>query len=578
MSGVVSFLVVTLIVLAAPRGQPALLVPHSRFLSPALSQTVEQPAKSTGSVSGRIVAGDTGRPLRRAQVTLSMSGGGGPPRGASTSLDGRYQLNDLPPGRYILTVRRSGYLAMQFGQVRPNEQPRPLDIGSGQRLEHIDFTLPRMGSILGRVLDDGGEPLAGAIVWAMRPIFLEGRRQLVVASGGLQGTDDLGQFKLTDLPPGSYYVRAMSRETWTVVTKSQRQLMGFSPTFHPGTQRVGEARLVEVSVGQQVRIGDLMLDPARPAVISGFAFDSKGQPLVGRNVGLMIRYIGGGTGVAAGVGGGGMSLGNSPVAADGSFVFRDVTPGDYEVRVATGNVRDGDGEMARTAVAIDGVDVDNVRLVTSAGWTAAGRIVTEDGGTPAFAAAEMRVASQAIDDVRADGAGVGEVRDDWTFTVRAILGRARLTATVPDGWMVKTIRREERDISEAPLELKSGDVLREIEVVVTNRVTAVAGQLADARGTPLTSGSIVVFADDPVKWGLGSRFVRTVRPDQDGRWEIKGLPAGDYLGVAVDYLEENIWQDPAYLESLRADAERFALNDGAARTLALKVVNVDRIR
>jgi hypothetical protein len=344
--------------------------------------------------------------------------------------------------------------------------------------------------------------------------------------------------------------------------------------FHAGTQSVSQARLVEVTFGQQVRIGDLMLTPARPAAISGVAVDSKGQPLVGRSAGLMIRYVGsaGGFGMA-GAGGGGMSLGTAPVAADGSFVFRDITPGDYEIRIATGNVRTGDGESARTAVSIDGVDVDNVRLVTSAGWTAAGRILTEDGGPPAFGGTQMRVASQAIDDARFDAAGVGEVRDDWTFTVRAILGRARLTAAVPDGWMVKTIRREGRDISEAPIELKSGEVLPEIEVVVTDRVTAVTGHLADARGTPLTSGSVVVFADDPVKWGVGSRFVRTVRPDQQGRWEIQGLPAGDYLGVAVDYLDENIWNDPEFLEKLRAYAERFTINDASAHTLSLRVVS-----
>jgi hypothetical protein len=539
----------------------------------AFAQAVQQPAKAAGSISGRIVAGDTGRPLRRAQVSVSAPGVL-PSRTASTGLDGRYQIGDLPPGRYLVTVRRSGYLAMQFGQTRPNEQPRPLEVASGQRLEQIDFTLLRMGSILGRVLDDGGEPLAGAIVWAMRPIFLEGRRQLVVASGGLQGTDDLGQFKLTDLAPGSYYVRAMSGETWTVVADGERRLMGFSPMFHPGTENVSDARLVDVNLGQQVRIGDLMLTPAKPAAISGFAFDSKGQPLVGRSVARMIRFIGaGGFGLGTGVGGGGMSLGTAPVAADGSFVFRDVTPGDYEIRITTGDRRTGDGESGRASVSLNSVDVDNVRLVTSAGWAATGRIVTEDGSAPPFAAPQMRVASQGIDDVRADSAGIGEVGADWSFTVRAILGRARLTATTPDGWMVKAIRREGRDISETPLELKSGDVLSEIEIVVTDRVTAVAGHLADNRGIPLTNGSVVVFADDAIKWGVGSRFVRTVRPDQEGRWEVKGLPAGDYLAVAVDYLEENSWNDPEYLESLRAYAERFALNDGAVQTLTVKIVN-----
>jgi hypothetical protein len=437
-------------------------------------------------------------------------------------------------------------------------------------LEGVDFSLPRMGSITGRILDDAGEPMGGVIVWAMRPIYVEGRRQLAVAAGGFEGTDDKGQFRLTGLAPGSYFIRAMTRETWTIVVDGTRQLMGFSPIFYPGTANVREARSVEVAIGQQVRAADLTMIPARPASISGVALDSKGQPLAGRSAGLSIRLLGAARG---GVGGGGMSMGSAPIAADGSFVFRNVPAGEYEVSVTTGNVRTGDGETARSAVAIDGVDVDSVRLVTSAGWSASGRIVTEDGAPPAFPAVQMRVASQSIDDARVGNAGVGGVRPDLTFTITAILGRARLMATPPDGWMVKAIQREGRDISEAPLELKSGEQLADIDIVVTDRVTRVTGQLLDDRGAPVPNGTVVVFSDDAGRWGVGSRFVRAVRPDQDGRWEVKGLPAGDYLGIAVDYVEENLWHDPEYLESLRVHAQRFLLGEASAHALSLTVVS-----
>jgi len=529
-----------------------------------LAQAQTKPAV----IRGRILAADTGRPLRRAQITVTAAEGGAP-RSTSTNLQGRYELKDLPPGRYVLSVRRSGYLDLQYGQRRPGEQARPLQITDGQFLENVDFSLPRMGSMTGRILDDGGEPMAGVIVWAMRPIYVEGRRQLAVAAGGFEGTDDTGQFRLTGLAPGTYYIRAMTRETWTVVVDGKRQLMGFSPAFYPGTASVRDARAVEVAIGRQVPLADMTMIPARPASISGVALDSRGQPLAGRNGALSIRFLGAARG---GIGGGGMGMGTAPIAADGSFVFRNVVPGEYEVSVTTGNVRTGDGETARTSVAIDGVDVDNVRLITSAGWSVVGRIVTEGGTAPGFPATQMRVASQLIDDVRAASAGVSDVRADWTFTITAILGRARLTASAPEGWMVKAIQREGRDISETPLELRSGEQLADIDIVVSDRVTTVTGQLADDRGNPLPDGTVVVFADDSGKWGVGSRFVRAVRPDQQGRWDVKGLPAGEYLGVAVDYVEDSIWNDPQYLDSLRVHAQRFFLGDGAAHSLSLEVV------
>ena len=129
------------------------------------------------------------------------------------------------------------------------------------------------------------------------------------------------------------------------------------------------------------------------------------------------------------------------------------------------------------SVIIDGTDIDNLRLITSAGWSVAGQIITEDGTAPSFPPTRARIGSQLVYDARAASAGVGTVNEDWTFSIRAILGPARLFATVPDGWMVKAIRRNDRDISEAPLELKSGEQLSDVQVVVTNRVTSVVGQL-----------------------------------------------------------------------------------------------------
>ena len=106
---------------------------------------------------------------------------------------------------------------------------------------------------------------------------------------------------------------------------------------------------------------------------------------------------------------------------------------------------------------------------------------------------------------------------------------------------------------------------------MSNRVTTVTGQLADDRGVPLANGTVVVFADDSSKWGVGSRFVRAVRPDQQGRWEVKGLPAGEYHAAALDYVEELAWNDPAFLESLRVHARRVLLADGATQSVSLKI-------
>ena len=520
-------------------------------------------AAKAAVIRGRITAADTGRPLRRAQVLLT----GPERRTVSTGLDGRYEFKDLAAGRYTLTASRSGYLRLEYGQRRPLEQARPLEVGGQQTIENADFVLPRMGVITGRVLDDAGEPMSGVIVWAMRPGYVEGRRQMIVAETGIgfQGTDDTGQYRLANLTPGTYYVRAMTRETWTALVDGKRVLMGFRPTFFPGTAAPAEARLIEVGVGQRMTNMDIPLVTGRPANISGVALDSQGRPLAGRSVGLGQRIL------RELPGGGGSSAGSAPIAADGSFVFRNVTPGEYQLSMFTGELGTPGGEYARTLLNTDGSDIENVRLVSSAGWSVSGRIVTEDGGPPDFPSSRISVRGSTLLQSAIQGAGTAEVKDDWTFSIRALLGPARLVTVVAEGWMVTSVRHRDTDITSTLLELPSGEQLTDVEVVLTNRVTRVVGRLTDERGTPLSTGTVIVFAEDDGKWGEATAFVRTARPDQQGRYEIRALPAGDYLAVALDYVQNGRWNDPEFLESLRRDAQRFTLAAGGSQSLTLKI-------
>ena len=56
-----------------------------------------------GLISGRVLAADTGRPVKRARVLLNaaeLPGG----RGALTDDDGLFEFVELPQGRYTLGV------------------------------------------------------------------------------------------------------------------------------------------------------------------------------------------------------------------------------------------------------------------------------------------------------------------------------------------------------------------------------------------------------------------------------------------------------------------------------------------
>src|SRR5580765_2372779 len=105
----------------------------------------------TAIIRGRIFAADTNKPLRRARITLQAPELGGEPRSTSTNADGRYEIKELPAGRYTITVARSGYLQLRYGQRRPFELGKQLQLTDRQLADNVDFTLPRMSLITGRI-------------------------------------------------------------------------------------------------------------------------------------------------------------------------------------------------------------------------------------------------------------------------------------------------------------------------------------------------------------------------------------------------------------------------------------------
>ena len=100
------------------------------------------------------------------------------------------------------------------------------------------------------------------------------------------------------------------------------------------------------------------------------------------------------------------------------------------------------------------------------------------------------------------------------------------------------------------------------------RVATVTAAITDGKGALLTDGTVILFARDAAKWSEGS--LRASRANQQGQCQIKTLPAGEYLAVALDDVQEGSWNDPAYLESIRRYAQTLTLNDGDALAISLK--------
>ena len=93
--------------------------------------------------------------------------------------------------------------------------------------------------------------------------------------------------------------------------------------------------------------------------------------------------------------------------------------------------------------------------------------------------------------------------------------------------------------------------------------------MADGQGRIATDYTVVLFARDRDRWTPQSRFLASARPDQEGRFQARTLPPGEFLAVALDFVEQGEWQDPELLQRLVPLATPFELEEGETKTLEL---------
>ena len=63
----------------------------------------------------------------------------------------------------------------------------------------------------------------------------------------------------------------------------------------------------------------------------------------------------------------------------------------------------------------------------------------------------------------------------------------------------------------------------------------------------------------------------TARPDQTGKYRLRGLPPGEYYITTVDPAEQGEWFEPTYLDEHRVGASRLTLGDGDVKTQDFKI-------
>jgi len=534
--------------------------------APQAGQPPQGPARDTSQTArtgtatlrGRVVAADTGQPLRKAQVRI-VAPDIRENRMTSTDGDGKYEFKEVVPGRYTVSASKGSYVSLQYGQQRPFEPGKPLEILDRQLVEKVDFALPHGAIITGRVIDEFGEPLPDAMVMVQRYQNFNGQRRLVPA--GRNGTtNDIGEFRIFAIPPGQYYLSATLRSMNGPLTDSDDR-SGYAPTYFPGTTSIAEAHKITVALGQQLSDVNMALLPSRMARLTGSAVDAQGRPMVG-----MVMPIPRGDSMA-------MMLGPpAQIKPDGSFTLAGLAPGRYMLQAR--GMGGPDADVAYLDLTVNGDDINGIRLAATRPSVVSGRVIVDPAAATSLRASTLSLSLQSVQpDMFMIGMPPGKVNDDFTFEIKAAPNTARIAlfGQLP-GWAIKSVRYRGVDVTDSGIEFRPNEDVSDVEVELTNRVSTVSGLVTNAKGEALKDYTVVVFPQDRDKVTPNSRFMRTARPDQDGRYKVTGLPPGEYRVIALDYVDPNEWNSAEFIDGVRSKATAFSLTEGDTKSVDLKVV------
>jgi hypothetical protein len=591
--------IVALFVLLAATASPQTARPGSQQPprdTPAQSKDATPPPGA--AISGRVLTADTGRPVKRARVLVTAAE---LPQGRAALTDdmGVFEIAELPAGRYTVSVSKTGFITLSYGQRRPLQPGTPLQLADGQQLKGVAFRLPRGGAISGRIFDEDGEPIPGAMVRVMRYQYQQGARSL--APVGVGQTDDRGQYRVWGLNPGEYYVSAVARAAslgrgpagpgagpgaqfgrqagiagaataaagnitaFLGEPGAENDQVGYAPTYYPGTTSVADARSVTLGVSQDALDIDFGLQLIRTANVGGRVVNADGTPSSSGNVTIAPD------GVPIGAGPMGTNYA-ARIQRDGAFTTAGVPPGRYTLR-ARGD--DGESPMfAMQPLTVADGDVVGLHVVLAPGATISGT-VTFEAGRQAIPSDlnQIHVTAPAADQSSFGRNPDARVDKDAKFVLEGVPAGPHLIRSngAPRGWVLKSALVDGRDVVDLPLELRAGQKVTGISLVFSDKLSEIDGTITDDQRVPITDLTVLAFPTDPALWRPQSRHIMTSRPDQTGRFQIRGLPPGEYYLATVDPTESGQWFEPAFLDQQRTGAVRITLADGDVKTQDFRI-------
>jgi hypothetical protein len=491
----------------------------------ALAQAAPAVDDGLYPITGTVTDAGSGRPLARVRLTLALATGGDQHFSAVTGANGSFAFR-APAGKYHLLGERAGYPQQGLNQPPGSAFSTAVVAGSGKIATDIAFRLVPGAAISGHVVDDASDPVANAVVYALRAGVFLGRRR--VWHAGAARTNGAGEYRLGAMPAGAYYI-AVAAQPWFAEgldldekTKEGDANIAWPLLFSGNTPDAHAAALVTVTAGGEAN-ADFAFPAARGSTLR-FHTDSKEQTYF--RVSLSQR----------GPDGCRLPYRNDTVYGG---VMRNVYPGRYEFAAGSDS---GTKAWLYRVMDVTGGDVD-VDLSGLAAPTISGRVQVE--GEKPKEGTLFQLGLQ--DEIAHEGMRM-VTRPDGTFDQPLFLTGGRYRVGVAGGaYRVRSIQADGAKVEGTTIDLPEPGPLK-LDVVISDDVAKIEGMLH--RGKYPVAGAAAMLIPRE-RDGVSAED----QTDSDGSFNLASLPLGDYdllileTGEHIEYTRPEVLAP--YREQLR---------------------------
>jgi len=544
----------------------------------AASLLAQNPAGSVNgnraAVEGIVTKDPAGQPVKKALIELiaeNQTEGGD--YTAVTGADGAFRIENVVPGRYRLFAERVGLLDISKSHSRTDG--RVLTLTPGQELKDIHLRLQAAAVVRGRVTDEDGDPLPDAEVTVLRQTFSAGHTHWEQA--GAERTNDLGEFRVANLPAGNVYVSVSPPPDFKSLIEaagvaageprnSDKAPTSYQTTYYPGTTDRSQAAPIQLHAGDDFPV-NFSLTPSPALSIKGSVVNL--PPRTSATIMLQSRDFS-------------LVQNGAEMHKDGSFVIHDVSPGNYTI------VASVDGApvpmTARQSLQVGSSNVDGLRLSPQPGALVRGRLRLESrGAVRGFDPGQIFLTLQTVNGE--DDAGAAAVGDRFSNLTHVSADGSFEWRDVPPGnyyiellgqtggnedWFVKSVAANGREVSDSGISVNGGAV--GLDLLLSANGGIVDGVVIDSKGNPVEN-TVVVAVPEARMRGRLDRYHKSVS-DQSGHFTLRGIRPGDYTLLAWESIEGDAYFNPEFLKSYAGQGSTLKVGEGERKSVQVNVIPV----